>query len=720
MQDKFIHFTVKGLHCSEEISSLKNALGPIIGEDNLIFDLLNSKMSIRTESETSLNIKQVQEVVRRCGMQAELWQNSRLEKISFLNRYGMLISLILSGFFLLSGFVVHWIGEGSFLAAFAAGKEKLGRFPLAGEILYAFTVIFGGWFIFPKAVNALRRLKPDMNLLMVIAVLGAWAIGAWFEAATVTFLFSLSLFLESWSIGKAKKAVEALMDLTPPIVTVRNKDQTEEALNPQDVKVGMAFVVKPGERIPLDGIVLEGLSEVNQAPITGESLPIEKAPGAAVFAGSINGGGALVIESTKPYQDTILAHIIKQVESAQSKRSASERWVDHFASYYTPLVILFALGVLLIPTLILNQNWGEWIYRALVLLVIACPCALVISTPVCIVVSLAAAARHGVLVKGGLYLEIMDKVRAIAFDKTGTLTKGIPVVKEIIPLNNHTEIELLERVASLEARSNHPLARAIMKYTEQRGIKVTPAENYQIIPGKGATAIFDERVFWLGSHRYLEERGQETPAMHDQLEELSSKGFSVIVVGNEEHVCGLIAISDEVRQEASGMIKSLKEYGVQHLAMLTGDNQGTANSIAQLIGIDEVHAELLPADKLELVSQFTEKYGKTAMVGDGVNDAPAMARASVAIAMGAAGSDTAIETADIALMGDDLTRIPWLIQLSRHTLSLIRQNITFALSLKVLFMLLTLFGYAYLWAAIAADTGASLIVIFNSLRILKK
>ena len=704
MDPEYVHFKIKGMHCAEEIAALKKLVGPVAGgEEYLSFDLLNAKMSIRLASGKEFRKEDIQKAVLRGGMKAIDWkQEGKAEQSGFWERSGPVILLWVSGCCLLAGFVLHWILEGSFLKAFAAGEQQGHQFPIGVIFLYAGAIISAGWFVFPKAWLALKRLSPDMNLLMVIAVFGAWAIGAWFEAATVTFLFSLSLVLEAWSIGRARKAVAALMDLAPPIVQVIHEDGTEEELSPEQVPVGTKFIVKPGGRIPLDGVVARGSSEVNQAPITGESIPVDKLPGDPVFAGTVNGNGALEIESTKASQETVLAHIIRQVGSAQSKRSASERWVDHFARYYTPLVILFALGTLAIPTLIFGGSWNEWIYRALVLLVIACPCALVISTPVSMVVGLAAAARNGVLVKGGLYLEIMDQVKAIAFDKTGTLTKGVPIVQEIVPLNGHSEMELLTRVASLEARSSHPLAKAIMKYAEKKGAVFSPAEDYQIIQGKGATAIFDGRSFWLGSHRYLEERGQETPEMHEKLEEMSARGHTVVVVGNEQHVCGLIAISDEVRVEVRSALDELRRSGVYHLVMLTGDNQGTAQTIAKQTGVDEVFAELLPEDKVKAVEKLTLLYGKSAMVGDGVNDAPAMASASVGIAMGAVGSDAAIETADIALMSDDLTRIAWLMKLSRRTLMMIRQNTLFSLSIKALFVVLTFSGYAYLWAAIAA------------------
>ena len=485
-----------------------------------------------------------------------------------------------------------------------------------------------------------------------------------------------------------------------------------------EVEVGARFVVRPGERLPLDGRVAGGSSEVNQAPITGESTPVPKQAGDEVFAGTINGDGALEVESTKRAEDTTLAHIIRMVEEAQSRKAPSEQWVERFARLYTPVVMGLALAVLLLPPLVFGAAWADWIYRALVLLVIACPCALVISTPVSIVAALTAAARNGVLVKGGLFIESPSRLRAVALDKTGTLTLGRPAVVEVIPLAGHDERELIERVGSLESRSEHPLARAILAYAKDRGIDVRPAEDFQILQGKGAMGRIEGREYWLGSHRYLEERGQETPEIHQRLESMSQAGRTAVVVGTGDHVCGLIAVADAVREESRGAVQALREAGIETVVMLTGDNRGTAEAIGKETGIDEVRAELLPAEKVAAIDQLVERYGQVAMIGDGVNDAPAMARATLSVAMGAAGSDAAIETADVALMSDDLSKLPWLIGHSRRTLRVIRQNIGFSLAVKAVFVLLTFAGYSSLWAAIAADMGASLLVVFNGLRLL--
>lgn len=712
-----LDFKIHGMDCAEEVAILKRELGPVVGgEDRLTFDILNGKMSVRLDADV-VTAGTVQQAVARTGMKAEIWegQTGNAEEVAFWPQHGRAILTAASGLCTLAGFTVHAWTVGSLMTALAGGEGM----PLTVRGLYLAAVATGGWYIAPKAWYAARRAQPDMNLLMTIAVIGAVGIGEWFEAATVAFLFALSLTLESWSVGRARHAIAALMDLAPPTARLLHEDGCEEELSPDQIPVGSRVLVKPGECIPLDGRVTAGMSEVNQAPITGESMPVSKRTGDEVFAGTINGDGALEIESTKPATDTTLTRIIRMVGEAQRKRAPAEQWVERFARVYTPAIMSLAVLVLLTPPLAFGASWADWFYRALVLLVIGCPCALVISTPVSIVAALAASARHGVLVKGGLYMEIPARLQAIAFDKTGTLTEGRPRVVEIVPLNDHTEAELLERAAAMEARSDHPLARAIVAYAQERSVEILPAEDFQAIQGKGATGRFNGTQFWLGSHRYLEERGQETEDVHRRLEDLSQSGHTVVAIGNDTHVCGIIAVADAIRPEAAMSLQALRDIGIRHLVILTGDNEATARAIAQEAGIDEVYAELLPEDKVAVMESLVSQYGCVAMVGDGVNDAPAMGRASLGIAMGAAGSDAAIETADIALMSDDLSRLPWLIHHARRTLIVIRQNIIFSLAIKLLFVVLTFLGAASLWAAIAADTGASLLVVMNGLRLLQ-
>ena len=717
-----IEYKVFGLDCPEEIAILKKEVGGEIGILELDFDILNAKMIV-TSTSGEITSDEVIAAVSAGGMQAILWEDwlKREEKESFWQRYGRSIATGVSGSLLACGFLAHWHQHGSFIDALVAGNDgKEHIFPLISIIFYISSIIAGGWFVAPKAFSALRRLRLDMNFLMVMAVIAATAIDEWFEAAAVTFLFSLSLLLEHWSIGRAQKAVTSLMDLAPTVARYRcpcDGDIIEAPV--EEVPVGAMALVRPGEKIPLDGEVTKGSSSVNQAPITGESVPVSKEPGDEIFAGTINENGALEFKVTKAANDTTLARIIHMIQEARSRRALSEQWVDTFAKYYTPVMIVLAMTIIIVPPLLFSASWVEWIYRGLVILVIACPCALVISTPVSIVSGLTTAARNGVLIKGGIYLEKVGQLRALAMDKTGTLTFGHPEVQNIIPLNSHSQHELLERAVALEIHSEHPLARAILRCAEAKQISTNlVAENFQAIKGKGAEADIDGRFFWIGSHRFMEEKGGETLEIHQKVKALEDAAHSVMAIGNEEHICGLISGADGIRPEAVGAISEMKRLGLEHITVLTGDNTGTANAVATTVGIKDVRAELLPEDKVQAMEELVKDFGQVAMIGDGVNDAPAMAVASMGIAMGAIGSDVAIETADIALMTDDLITIPWLIRHSRNTMKIIKQNIWFALGLKAVFMGLALIGMATLWMAIVADIGATLLVIFNALRLL--
>ena len=715
-------FKVAGLDCVEEVAILRREIGPLVGGDaRLAFDVINGRMTVLPEA-GGVTPDAVVAAVARTGMRAEPWSAGGGADVASEDRRRRIQALLtgLSGASLVAGFAIHvWIsgGFGQAIALFAAHAGQ--PVPLPEIVAYALSIAFGARYVVVKAWFAAKRLRPDMNLLMVIAITGAVGIGEWFEAAAVAFLFALSLMLESWSVGRARRAIAALLDLTPPTVRLKPDIGPEREVPAAEVPVGARFVVRPGERIPLDGRVVAGASAVDQAPITGESVPVAKEIGSEVYAGTVNGEGAIEVESSKAAGDTTLAQIIRLVAEAHGRRAAAEQWVEKFARVYTPLVIVFAIAVALLPPLAFDAAWEVWFYRALVLLVIACPCALVISTPVSIVSALAAAARNGVLVKGGIFIEAPAHLKALAFDKTGTLTMGKPAVVGVHPLNEHGEDDLLARAAALEARSNHPLARAILAYAETRGVAPEPAAEVVVLPGKGVTGLYGGTPFWLGSHRYLMERGQATPAIERAAEDLAKAGRTVIAIGNDDHVCGLIAVADQVRPEAAAVVRSLREAGIDHIAMLTGDNRATAEAIARQAGVDQVHAELLPADKVAVIEDLVARYGKVAMLGDGVNDAPALGRADLGIAMGAMGSDAAIETADIALMSDDIAKLPWLIGHARRTLFIIHQNITFALAVKVVFAALTLFGHASLWAAIAADVGASLLVVMNGLRLLR-
>jgi Cd2+/Zn2+-exporting ATPase len=714
-----IDYRVEGLDCSEEVAILRREVGGKAGIINLEFDVINARMSVEFDP-AALSENVIVQSVASTGMKAKPWElRVESEVESFWPRHGRLVMTCTSGAFLLAAFLTHWMTHGSLIDAFKGDNSVDHSFPPSVMMLYFTSVVSGAWYVLPKAFQSARRLRPDMNFLMVAAVIGALIIGEWFEAATVAFLFALSLLLEHWSVERARKAIGGLLDLTPPLARYLCPDHGTIHEKPvADVPLGVIVLVRPGEKIPLDGEVVKGESSVNQAPITGESMPVFKQPGDQVYAGSINHEGGLDIRTNRAARDTALARIIRMVENAQSRRSRSQQWVDRFSAFYTPAMMFLAIAVAIISPLLLNISWSDGVYRGLVILVIACPCALVISTPVSIVSSLTSAARNGVLIKGGLYLELAGRLKVLALDKTGTLTQGKAEVQRLVALNGHSERGLLERAAALEVGSEHPLGRAILRKARESGIDIIPAEYFKAFPGKGGEGIIDGQLFWIGSHRMMHEKGQETPEIHTLAEELEDAGHTVVAIGNDSHVCGLVSIADSLRENVPQFVAEVRSSGVERIVMLTGDNEGTARAVATEAGIDEYRCELMPENKVEEIGRLVREDKFVAMVGDGINDAPAMAAATFGIAMGAMGTDAALETADVALMSDDLSKLPWLIRHSRRTLRNIQQNISFALGLKLVFIILTLFGMASLWMAIAADTGATLLVVANSLRLL--
>lgn len=715
-----LDYRIKGLDCSEEVAILKQEIGRKDGIRELEFDVLNARMTVTFDPQT-ISEQQIIDSVNSTGMTAIPWQKrveSRPE--SFWQRKGRLIMTCLSGAFLLVGFAAHWYFHRNFFDVLLGGLGEEHITPWVSIAFYICALAAGAWFVIPKAIFAVKKLRPDMNFLMVVAIIGAMILGEWFEGAMVSFLFALSLLLEHWSVERSRRAIGNLLEMAPKTARCRDSQSGQVRQVPvEDIAVGAIVIVRPGEKIPLDGIVLSGSTTVNQAPITGESMPVKKNVEDEVFAGTINQDGAIEIKATKAASDTTLARIIHMIEEAQSRRAPSQQWVDKFASYYTPAMMILATMIAVLPPLLFSADWSDWIYRGLVILVIACPCALVIATPVSIVSALTASARNGVLIKGGVFIEIVGHLKAIALDKTGTLTFGRPEVQEIIPLNNHTMEELLATAAALEANSEHPLAKAILQKADSQNIAINAAKDFQAIKGKGAEGRIDGRLFWIGNHRLMHERGEDTPDVHKKVLEFEDAGHTVVAIGNGDHVCGIISIADSVRPQARNAISAIKKVGIEHVVMLTGDNTGTAKAIADKIGVDDYRAELLPEDKVNAIKSLLNEYGQVAMVGDGINDAPALATSTCGIAMGAMGTDAALETADIALMSDELEKIPWLIYKSRNTLKIIKQNIAFSLGLKLVFITLTLFGLASLWMAIAADTGATLLVTFNALRLLK-
>ena len=591
---------------------------------------------------------------------------------------------------------------------------------------FAAATLAGGLLVFPAAWGAAKKLRLDINVLMAVAVSGAWIIGEGAEAASVVFLFSLSELLESWASGRARKAVDSLLKLSPPTALVKYADGTEREIPVAEVAVDWEILIRSGSRIPLDGEVISGNSSVNQAAITGESMPVEKSSGDLVYAGTVNGEGSLTVRVTKPASESTLARIIQLVGEAEENKPPTQRFVDRFAAIYTPAVFAVAMLVALIPPLLFQQPWHFWIYRALVLLVISCPCALVIATPVSIVSGLTALARRGVLVKGGVHLESVGKLRALAVDKTGTITSGKPQVVTIISHSSLSEDAILARAAAINSHSQHPLAVAITEAARARKLSIPAITDFTSITGRGARASIDGHPHFIGNHHMTHDTGLCGPAVEALLATIEEKGQSLAVLGHAPHdgcageILGIIAIADTLRPEVAEALRLIHAAGVEKVIMLSGDNPRTASAIAKQAGIDEAMGDLMPEQKVEQVRQLVSRYQHVGMIGDGVNDAPALAVATVGFAMGAIGSDTAIETADIALMQDDLTRVAETILLGRRTLSIIHFNVAFALGIKALVLTLAFMGYAGLWLAILADTGATLLVILNSLRLLGK
>jgi Cd2+/Zn2+-exporting ATPase len=586
---------------------------------------------------------------------------------------------------------------------------------------FAIAIASGGAYVIRRALHAARSLALDINVLMLVAVAGAMVLGEWSEGAAVVFLFALAQLLEARAMERARASIRALMDLAPSEAVVRDATHPDGArrVAVDGVRIGDVLLVRPGEKIPLDGRIVSGSSAVNQAPVTGESLPVDKAAGDEVFAGTINGRGGLEVRVERIRADSTLARIIELVERAQAQRAPSQTFVERFARVYTPVVLVAAALIGTVPPLVAGAPWDVWIYRALVLLVISCPCALVISTPVSVVSALAAAARKGVLIKGGARLERLADVRCVAFDKTGTLTTGDLRVVDVTPLDGIAAPRLLQLAASLELRSEHPIGAAIVARAREDGLALAPGEAFQSLPGLGAEAIVDGSRLVVGNHRLFEERGLCSDALHASLASQPSDGRTVVIVGAPAPL-GVIAVADTPRAVARDAVQLLRAHGIGHVALLTGDHEPAARALADAVGVDEIHAGLLPAGKVDAVHALRARHGAVAMIGDGINDAPALAAADVGIAMGVAGTDAALETADVALMADELLKIPYALRLSRATARNIRANIAFSIGLKAAFLIMAVLGVATLWMAVVADMGASLIVIANALRLLRE
>ena len=598
--------------------------------------------------------------------------------------------------------------------------------------LYAGAVVIGGWPIAFSALQSARVRALDMNVLVTLAVLGAAGIGDWAEGATVVALFNIGNLMQAGAMERTRRSIRALMRLSPQTARLQSPDGDVD-VPVQLVQIGSHMVIKPGERIPMDGVVLEGYSAVNQAPITGEAMPIECEPGAQIYAGTLNGPGSLIARVTHAYRDTTLARIAHQVEEAQAQRAPAQEWIDRFARVYTPFVVVLAILVALLPPLTMqvwqmvhSQSavsglWQMWFVRALALLLIACPCALVISTPVAIVTAIGSAARNGILIKGGVHLEAMSRVSALLYDKTGTLTQGKCRVEKVFPVADMSEQEIVRISAALEARSEHPLATALLAHVREQGEEVPLyAREFAALPGQGVQGTVSKTAYLLGNLKLMQAQGVDVSAAIPAVENAQARGQTTVILADRRGTLGVIAVSDSPRPEAQATIALLTQAGIRRQAMLTGDNDRAAQSIGAKVGLSEIQAGLLPEQKLAQIRAYQQECGCVAMVGDGVNDAPALAAADVGIVMGAMGSDTAMETADVALMEDDLSRLPYLVRLSRRTRNVIRQNVVFALFTKSLLLITTLVAGVPLWLAVLGDVGVSLVVTLNALRLMDR
>ncbi|MEO5951009.1 MAG: cation-translocating P-type ATPase, partial [Chloroflexia bacterium] len=641
-----------------------------------------------------------------------LRERAALALVPFWRRERRVVTTLVGTVFALIGFVLSFTVLPSWVA----------------NSFYGVTIVLSGFGFARAGLLALRALRADMNLLMTIAVLGAVGIGDWGEAATVVLLFAFGGTLQSYTLERTRSSIRSLMDLSPTTALVRRVDKSrglpmvqEIRLPVEDVAEGEMLIVGPGEKLPLDGVVVSGISSIDQSSITGESVPVDVVEGAEIFAGTINGSGVLQVRVTHTSGDTALARIIGLVEEAQANRAPSQQLVDRFSAVYTPIVLVGAIMLAAVPPLLFAQPFADWFYRALVLLVVACPCALVISTPVSIVAAIGAATKRGILIKGGAALEALGKTNIVAFDKTGTLTQGRPQVVGVYPLDGDAD-RLLLMVAAVESRSEHPLARAILHTARDAKARTASreliAEGFASMPGMGAHAVVDGQDLFVGNVRLFREKGIALDAVLPTLDKMESEGKTAVLVGTQAGMLGVIALADTPRPEAVSAIQTLRASGIKHIAMLTGDNTRTAQAVASTLGIDTVRAELLPSEKVDAIRSLRREFGHIAMLGDGVNDAPALATADVGIAMGVAGTDAALEVADVALMSDNLSRLDYAILLSRKAVSVIRQNITISLAVKVFALLFAAFGTLPLWGAILADTGVSLLVTLNGMTLL--
>jgi len=690
---------IEGMDCEDEVSLIEKKMKSLKGLESFQVDLMSQALRVQYDP----GLLSVQEIIRsitETGMKARLEREKVKGKTWWKNL--RILSLFTCGAFTTIAFVL----------------EKIGM-TLPSTILYAIAVAVGGYYPARMGLAALRTLTLNIRTLMVSGAIGAIILGLWEEAAILVFIYSLGDVLEAYAVDRARGALRALMELMPKEAVVR-RNGDELTLPVEEVQLEETLIIRPGEKIPLDGRVVAGSSAVDEAPITGEPIPVMKEKGAEVFAGTLNQRGILEVEVTKISKDTTLARIIHSVEEAQAKKSSFQRFGETFGKIYTPAMFVLALGVMLIPVWFFGGTWSQWFYRGLVVLVVSCSCGIALSIPVAVVAAIGNAARNGILFKGGVYLESAATIKVIAFDKTGTLTIGRPQVTDVVPIGNRSRNEILGLAASLEYRSEHPLGEAIVRKALEEERPFSPAEAFEALVGLGAKGKVNGQELFIGGMRLFFERGIPVEAIQPQISSLEEQGKTTILLGNEKEVLAIIAIADKLRSETKEAVQKLKQIGVYKIVMLTGDNEGTAKAIAREAGIDQYFARLLPDDKVERVKQLRHESSRIAMVGDGINDAPAMAVADLGIAMGAAGTDIALEIADIALMSDDLSKLPVALNLGRRTVRNIRQNIILSLAVIAFLVPAALAGWVSMVPGLLINETGGLAVIINGLRLLKK
>ena len=690
-------FSVEGMDCVECAKKIEKAVLSLDGVRRVRVSYTLGKLHVEADR-GKVTEDDIRGVLRRLGYGFRS-EDAPLEEFFSLSNKRLLVT----------------IASGVLLAIGAVGEFILDEM-LLYLTAYGAAIIVGGYYIAIRGVASIRQRYLDMNVLMIIAVIGAVLIRSYEEAASIVFLFSLAELLESFSVARTRRSISQLLDFSPRTARLLREGK-EESVDVTDVRVGDVAIVRPGERIPVDGEVLRGESSVEESAVTGESVPVAKVKGDAVFGGTLNGSGTLDVRVTKRFEDNVISKIVQLVEGAEATKAPSERFVDRFARYYTPVVITIAVATMFLPTVVFGQPLVEWFYRGLVILVISCPCALVLSTPVSVVSAISGGARRGVLFKGGLYLERMNDVKVVAFDKTGTLTTGRTVVEDIVPFDGYSAREVLKIAASAENRSEHHLARAVIERARSEDIEFEEGTSFQAFTGKGVGIQILDRVVYAGSPNFFMERGIDLSEWDALIEKRTTAGATVILVGGEDEMMGLMTIRDTPRPEAKAVVQGLKDMGIK-VVMLTGDAMPVAEKVAKELGIDDYRAGMLPEDKLAAVDEYRQRYGTLLMAGDGINDAPALAKADIGMAMGVAGTDVALEAADVALMGDDLRSLLFSVSLGRSARKVIKQNIATSLLVKLVLTIFVFPGVVTLWIAILiGDLGVSLAVILNALRL---